>query len=102
MTRLGLPVGVHLHDTRNTGVVNSYAALESGAVIVDAAVGGTGGCPFAPGAAGNVATEDLVYALERDGIDTGLDLDQLSAVAVWLEDVLGHPLSGHLHRVRPS
>jgi len=96
---LGARVGVHLHDTRNTGVANAYAALESGAAVIDAATGGTGGCPFAPGAAGNVATEDLVYALERDGIDTGIDLDGLVAVAAWLEEMLGHRLPGRVHRV---
>lgn len=95
---LGGPLGVHFHDTRNTAVANTYAALEAGATVVDAAVGGTGGCPFAPGAAGNLATEDIIYALERDGVDTGLDLDGLVAVAEWLGKLLGHPLAGHVHR----
>ena len=95
----GVPVGVHMHDTRNTGLANVYAALESGAQVIDSAVGGSGGCPFAPGAAGNLATEDLVYALERDGIDTGVQLEALIEVAGWLEQRLGHPLDGHLHRV---
>jgi isopropylmalate/homocitrate/citramalate synthase len=96
---LGRPVGVHLHDTRNTAVAGVYEALESGAEVIDTAVGGSGGCPFAPGAAGNVATEDVVYALERDGIETGVELDAVVEVARWLSERLGHPLDGHLHRV---
>lgn len=95
---LGTPVGAHLHDTRSTGVANCYAALEGGAVGLDTSVGGIGGCPFAPGATGNVATEDVVYALERDGIATGVDLDRLIHTATWLEEILGHPLPGHVHR----
>lgn len=95
---LGTPVGAHLHDTRSTGVANCYAALEGGAVGLDASVGGIGGCPFAPGATGNVATEDVVYALERDGVETGVDLDRLIHTAMWLEGILGHPLPGHVHR----
>lgn len=96
---LGATVGVHLHDTRNTAVANVYAALEAGAVVVDAAVGGTGRCPFSAGAAGNLATEELVYALERDGIGTGVDLDRLVGVAAWLAELLDHPLAGRAHRV---
>lgn len=96
---LSVPVGLHVHDTRNTGVANVYAALEHGAQVIDSAVGGSGGCPFAPGAAGNVATEDVVYALERDGIETGVRLEALLEVAAWLERRLGHRLDGHLYRV---
>ena len=98
---LDIPIGVHLHNTRNTGFANAYAALEGGAAVLDAAVGGTGGCPFAPKATGNIATEDLVYLLEGEGIDTGIDLDALIEVAVWLEGELGRELPGQLHRAGP-
>jgi isopropylmalate/homocitrate/citramalate synthase len=94
----GVPVGVHLHDTRNTAVVNAFAAMEAGATVFDASVGGVGGCPFAPGATGNVATEDLVYLFHREGIDTGIDLDALIAVARWLPEILGHPVTGSVQR----
>jgi hydroxymethylglutaryl-CoA lyase/(R)-citramalyl-CoA lyase len=96
---LGVPVGVHLHNTRNTGYANAFAALDAGADILDASVGGLGGCPFAPDATGNVATEDLVYMLEREGVDTAIDLDELCATARWLRDVCGLELDGQLHRV---
>jgi isopropylmalate/homocitrate/citramalate synthase len=92
------PDGVHLHDTRNTAVANVYAALEGGVRLVDASVGGLGGCPFAPRATGNVATEDVVYALERDGVETGVDLDALIEIAEWLEGVLGRRLPGRVYR----
>jgi hydroxymethylglutaryl-CoA lyase/(R)-citramalyl-CoA lyase len=95
---LGTPVGVHLHNTRNTGYANAVAALESGATMLDASVGGIGGCPFAPRATGNIATEDLVYLLHGEGIETGIDLDGLVGVAEWLEDVLGHELEGQIYR----
>jgi isopropylmalate/homocitrate/citramalate synthase len=87
-----------MHNTRNTGYLTTFAAIEAGATIVDAAVGGLGGCPFAPGATGNIATEDLVYALEREGITTGVDLDRLLKTAAWLERRLAVPLSGQLLR----
>jgi len=90
--------GFHGHNTRNTGFVNAYAALEAGATTLDASVGGLGGCPFAPRATGNIATEDLVYMLEGDGVETGVDLDALIAVSEWLESVLGRPLEGQLYR----
>jgi hydroxymethylglutaryl-CoA lyase/(R)-citramalyl-CoA lyase len=89
---------VHLHNTRNTGFANAYAALEAGAEVFDASIGGIGGCPFAPRATGNIATEDLVYLLHGEGIDTGIDLEALIGVAEWLEDVLGRPLEGQLYR----
>lgn len=89
-----LPVRVHLHDTRNTGLANVWAAVESGARTIDAAMGGIGGCPFAPGATGNVATEDVVYLLERSGIDTGLALPKVIEGAAWLSDLMGRPLPG--------
>jgi isopropylmalate/homocitrate/citramalate synthase len=95
---LGKPVGVHLHNTRNTGFVNAYAALESGVSLFDASVGGLGGCPYAPRATGNIATEDLVYLLEGEGVRTGIDLDALIAVSEWLEGLLGRRLEGQLYR----
>jgi hydroxymethylglutaryl-CoA lyase/(R)-citramalyl-CoA lyase len=95
---LGPTLGVHMHNTRNTGYLTTFAAIEAGAGIVDAAVGGLGGCPFAPDATGNVATEDLVYALEREGIRTGVDLDRLLETVTWLEPQLAGPLDGQLHR----
>ena len=96
--RVGAPVGVHLHNTRNTGFANAYAALEAGATTLDSSVGGLGGCPFAPRATGNIATEDLVYMLEGDGVETGVDLDALIAISEWLEATLGRPLEGQLYR----
>jgi hydroxymethylglutaryl-CoA lyase/(R)-citramalyl-CoA lyase len=92
------PVGVHLHNTRSTGFANAWAALEWGATIFDASVGGIGGCPFAPRATGNIATEDLVYLLHGEGIETGVDLDALIAAAEWLEGVLGRELPGQVYR----
>jgi isopropylmalate/homocitrate/citramalate synthase len=83
------PVGVHLHDTRGTAVACAWGAVEAGATMLDASVGGVGGCPFAPGAQGNVATEDLVYVLEREGVATGIDLDALIAASRWLGGQLG-------------
>jgi hydroxymethylglutaryl-CoA lyase/(R)-citramalyl-CoA lyase len=91
-------VGVHLHNTRNTGYANAVAALEAGATMLDASVGGLGGCPYAPKATGNIATEDLVYLLEGEGIGTGVDLDALIAVSEWLEGVLGRRLDGYVYR----
>jgi isopropylmalate/homocitrate/citramalate synthase len=91
-------IGVHLHNTRNTGYANALAALEAGATTLDASVGGLGGCPYAPKATGNIATEDLVYLLEGEGIDTGVDLDALVAVSEWLEGMLGRRLEGYLYR----
>jgi hydroxymethylglutaryl-CoA lyase/(R)-citramalyl-CoA lyase len=95
---LDVTVGGHFHNTRNTGYANALAALEAGATVLDASVGGLGGCPFAPRATGNIATEDLVYALEREVVDTGVDLDALIAVAAWLEETLGRQLEGQLYR----
>ncbi|HVV58289.1 MAG TPA: hydroxymethylglutaryl-CoA lyase [Gaiellaceae bacterium] len=95
---LGPPVGAHLHDTRSTGYACAWAALDAGATILDASVGGLGGCPFSPGATGNVATEDLVWQLERDGVRTGVDVDALVEVARWLEGLLGRRLEGSLYR----
>ncbi len=97
----GLPLGVHLHNTRNTGYANAIAAVEAGAASLDAAIGGLGGCPFAPGATGNIATEDLVYLLEREGIATGVDLDALIATAQWMHEQTGLDLPGQVHGVSP-
>jgi isopropylmalate/homocitrate/citramalate synthase len=99
---LGVPVGVHLHDTRNTAVANAYAALEGGATVFESSVGGLGGCPFAPRATGNVATEDLVYLFHGEGIDTGVDLDALVDVAEWLAGILGRELPGRVYRACAS
>jgi hydroxymethylglutaryl-CoA lyase/(R)-citramalyl-CoA lyase len=95
---LGVPVGVHLHNTRNTGFANAVAALEAGASTLDASVGGIGGCPFAPRATGNIATEDLVYLLHGEGVETGIDLDALIDVARWLESQLGRELEGQVYK----
>ena len=95
---LGGAVGGHFHNTRNTGYANAVAALEAGATVLDASVGGLGGCPFAPRATGNVATEDLVYLLEGDGVDTGVDLEALVRVSQWLEELLGRELPGQVYR----
>jgi isopropylmalate/homocitrate/citramalate synthase len=94
-------VGVHLHNTRNTGYVNALAALEAGATLFDASVGGLGGCPFAPKATGNIATEDLVYLFEGEGVETGIDLDALIDVSEWLEGLLGRRLEGYVYRAGP-
>ena len=96
--KLGVPVGVHLHNTRSTGYANALVALEAGATVLDASIGGIGGCPFAPRATGNIATEDLVYLLHGEGIETGIDLDRLIEVAVWLEERLGRTLEGQVYR----
>jgi isopropylmalate/homocitrate/citramalate synthase len=93
--------GFHGHNTRNTGYANCLAALEAGAHVLDASVGGLGGCPFSPRATGNVATEDLVYLLEGEGVETGIDLDALLGVSCWLEGVLGRRLEGYLYRAGP-
>jgi len=92
------PVGLHLHNTRNTGIANALVGIESGASVLDASVGGIGGCPFAPKATGNICTEDLVYMLHGEGIDTGVDLDALISVAEWLEGVLERQLDGQVYR----
>lgn len=98
IARLGVPVGIHLHNTRNMGFANAYAALEAGATVFDASVGGIGGCPFAPRATGNIATEDLVYLFHGEGVETGIDLEALINVARWLESQLGRELEGHVYK----
>ena len=95
---VGTAVGMHFHDTRHTGVANAYAAVAAGIASLDTSVGGLGGCPFAPNATGNVATEDIVYLLEREGFTTGVDLDALIAVTTWLETTLGRQLPGRVYR----
>ena len=95
---LGKPVGAHLHNTRNTGYASAWGALEGGATLLDASVGGLGGCPFSPQATGNIATEDLVWQLEREGVRTGIDVDALIAISRWLEELLGRRLEGSLYR----
>jgi hydroxymethylglutaryl-CoA lyase len=89
-----LPVRVHFHNTRNTGLANVWAAVTAGAKTVDASLGGLGGCPFAPRATGNVPTEDVVYMLERSGYRTGLNLDRLIEAAGWLSGNMGRELPG--------
>jgi isopropylmalate/homocitrate/citramalate synthase len=98
VVELSCPAGVHLHNTRNTGFANAHAAIEAGATVLDASVGGIGGCPFAPRATGNISTEDLVYMLHGEGIETGIDLDALIRVAEWLEGILGRQLEGQVYR----
>lgn len=95
---VGPRVGAHLHNTRNTGYASAWAALDGGASVLDASIGGLGGCPFSPNATGNIATEDLVWQLERDGVRTGIDVDALVEVSHWLERVLGRRLEGNLYR----
>ena len=90
--------GFHGHNTRNTGYANALAALEAGAQLLDASVGGLGGCPYAPRASGNIATEDIVYLLEHEGIATGVDLDALIRISDWLEGLLGRRLEGQVYR----
>ena len=89
---------LHFHDTRNTGLANAYAGVEAGIDVLDASVGGIGGCPFAPGATGNIATEDLVYMLERGGFDTGYDLEALIDTARWIGGLIGRPAPSALSR----
>lgn len=89
-----LPVRVHFHNTRNTGLANVWAAVLAGATVIDGSLGGLGGCPFAPGAAGNVPSEDVVYMLERAGIATGMDLARMIEASRWLAGVMDRKLPG--------
>ena len=89
-----VPLRVHVHNTRNTGYASALAAADAGVSVLDASLGGIGGCPFAPRATGNIATEDLVFALERSGFDTGLDLDALCRASDWLGEQLGRTTPG--------
>lgn len=94
-------VSLHLHDTRGTGLANAYAALERGVTRFDASVGGLGGCPYAPGASGNVATEDLVHMFEDLGVATGVSLERLIAAAHLAEEIVGRRLPGQVMRAGP-
>jgi hydroxymethylglutaryl-CoA lyase len=96
--REGVDIGVHFHDTRGTGIANALAAVEAGVTSLDASVGGLGGCPFAPGASGNIATEELVYMLEESGVATGIDLDAVLEAAAATEKGVGHGLPSSLYR----
>jgi hydroxymethylglutaryl-CoA lyase/(R)-citramalyl-CoA lyase len=96
--RMGAAVGGHFHNTRNTGYANAVAALDEGVVSLDASVGGAGGCPFAPKATGNIATEDLAYLLRGLGVDTGVNLDALISCSHWLGERLGKQLPGMIAR----
>ena len=88
----GVPLRCHFHNTRNTAVANAYAAVMAGVHTLDSSVGGIGGCPFAPNATGNVATEDLLYMLSRSGFETGIDLGRLIETARWLQEQRGRPV----------
>ncbi len=92
---------LHLHDTRGTALANALVGLELGVRDFDASVGGVGGCPYAPGAAGNLATEDLVYLLHGMGVETGIDLDKLILAGNIAEQVIGRPLPGKVHKAGP-
>jgi hydroxymethylglutaryl-CoA lyase len=101
VTEAGIPIeqlALHMHDTRGTAVANVVAGLQAGVRIFDGSVGGVGGCPYAPGAAGNAATEDLVHVLEAMGWNTNIDLDAIAEVGVFLSDALGRDLPGRMHR----
>ncbi|MDT4892775.1 MAG: hydroxymethylglutaryl-CoA lyase [Pseudonocardiales bacterium] len=94
----GIDVGVHFHDTRGTGIANALAAIQAGVTSLDASVGGLGGCPFAPGASGNIATEELVYLLDGCGVESGIDLDALLVASAVTERAVGHQLPSSLYR----
>ncbi len=93
-----IPLRMHFHDTRNTGIANAYASVEAGVTILDASVGGLGGCPFAPAATGNIGTEDLAYMLDRAGFDTGLDIGKLIDTAQWVGGLIGKPPASSVSR----
>jgi len=93
-----VPLGAHFHNTRGTGIASAFAALQAGVSRLDASVGGLGGCPFAPGASGNIATEELVYVLDDAGITTGVDLEQVLEAAAVATELVGHPLESNLFR----
>jgi hydroxymethylglutaryl-CoA lyase len=96
-----MPVRVHFHNTRGTGLAHLWSAILAGASVADCAIGGLGGCPFAPGAAGNISTEDVIYMLDRAGVQTGLDLTQLIAANHWLADVMQRSLPGMVAKAPP-
>jgi hydroxymethylglutaryl-CoA lyase len=97
----GVRLRCHFHNTRNTGIANAFAAVEAGAVALDASIGGVGGCPFAPAATGNISTEDLLYMLDRSGVETGVSLTGLIETARWLQEQLGRPIPGMLMKAGP-
>jgi hydroxymethylglutaryl-CoA lyase len=97
----GVRLRCHFHNTRNTGIANAFAAVEAGAVALDASIGGVGGCPFAPAATGNISTEDLLYMLDRSGIQTGVSLPAMIETASWLQEQLGRPIPGMLMKAGP-
>ena len=94
----GMVLRAHLHDTRNTGVANSWAAYQAGCEVIDSSIAGLGGCPFAPGATGNVATEDVAYMFEQSGVETGANLDSLIGIACWLQERLGRSMPAMVSR----
>jgi hydroxymethylglutaryl-CoA lyase len=94
----GIRLRAHFHNTRNTGIANAYAAVQSGVRVLDASIGGIGGCPFAPAATGNIPTEDLCYMLQRMGYVQQIDLAALTGIADWLQGVVGHPVPAMLGR----
>lgn len=96
-----IPLRLHFHDTRNTGLANAAAGVEAGVDVLDASVGGLGGCPFAPNATGNIGTEDLVYMLERAGFETGYDLGKLIDIGQWVSGLLGKPPASSLGKAGP-
>jgi hydroxymethylglutaryl-CoA lyase len=98
----GIEWTLHTHDTRAMAIPNILAAMERGVTNFDASIGGLGGCPFAPGASGNVCTEDLVHCLHAMGVATGIDLDRLLAVSRRVQDVVGRPLPGQIVKAGPS
>jgi hydroxymethylglutaryl-CoA lyase len=93
-----IPIRAHFHNTRNTGLANAWAAFEAGAATLDSSLGGLGGCPFAPKATGNIPTEDLIYLLERSGVETGLDLSKLIETGTWLTGIMGRTLPAMVTR----
>jgi len=97
----GMRLRCHFHNTRNTGIANAFAAVEAGAVALDASIGGVGGCPFAPAATGNISTEDLLYMLDRSGVETGVSLNAMIETARWLQEQLGRPIPGMLMKAGP-
>jgi hydroxymethylglutaryl-CoA lyase len=97
----GVRLRCHFHNTRNTGIANAFAAVEAGAVALDASIGGVGGCPFAPAATGNISTEDLLYMLDRSGVETGVSLTAMIETARWLQEQLGRPIPGMLMKAGP-
>ncbi len=94
----GMPIRCHFHNTRNTGLANAQAALDAGAASLDASIGGIGGCPFAPAATGNVPTDDLLYMLERSGVETGVSLEKVLDASRWLQQQLGRSTPAMLPR----